>query len=266
MAGTGNVAPQTPPRPLVDFAAAIGFLTLLPIGRSWPDDRPPRSVGWYPWVGWILGAAAAAPFVAHILFGRPPFAPSRALMFAAGTVAFFALVTRFLHWDGLADTFDGIWGGRTREARLEIMRDSRIGSFGAAAMLVIALVQVTALSDVLAQQRVWVLLAAPIIGRFAASAAAWMLPPARREGLGLTAMERPRPYDVLVASSALVALLGVVTLVDPVRGGMVLAAGLVSTLTVPRLLARPVEGMTGDLFGATVLIVETVVLLSGAVV
>lgn len=266
MGSSRDTTTETPARPLVDFAAAIGFLTLLPIGRTWPDDRPPRSVGWYPWVGWLLGSAAAAPFVAHILFGRPPFTPTRALLFAAGTIAFLALVTRFLHWDGLADTFDGLWGGQTRERRLEIMRDSRIGSFGAVAMLLVALVQVTALADALAQQRVWVLLAAPIVGRFAASVSAWSLPSARREGLGLTAMDRPRIYDVVVASSALVILLGVTTFIDPVRGGMVLAAGLVSTLAVPRLLARPVGGMTGDLFGATVLMVETVVLLAGAVV
>lgn len=264
--GPGSPEPVSPPRPFVDFVTAIGFLTLLPFGRTWPDDRPPRSVGWYPWVGWLLGLIAVVPFAAHFFFGRPAFTPTRALLFSAGVVGFLAIVTRFLHWDGLADALDGLWGGRTRERRLEIMRDSRIGSFGAAAMLVVGLIQVTALADALAQQRLWVLLAAPVLGRFGASLAAWTLPAARREGLGLTAMERPHFYDVAVAATALIALLGVVSLSDPVRGGVVIVAGLVSTSAVPRLLARPVGGMTGDLFGATVLLVETAVLVVGAVV
>ncbi len=256
---------RVPPRPLRDFAAAIGFLTLLPVGRRWPDDGQPRFVGWYPWVGWLLGGLVAGPVWALSLQGS--IVGTKALMCAAVVVAAWALLTRFLHWDGLADAADGVWGGHTPERRLEIMRDSRIGSFGAAAMLMAALLQVTAAALLIERGALWVIVAAPVLARLAAALAAWQLPSARNQGLGLTAMGSPGPYDVVVAATATLALSALVPLgAAPYAVLVVLAAGLLAGILVPRALARPVGGMTGDLFGATVLVVETVVLLIGAVI
>ncbi|MDO8963685.1 MAG: adenosylcobinamide-GDP ribazoletransferase [Coriobacteriia bacterium] len=255
---------RTRPNPLVDAAAAVGFLTLLPLGRVWPDGRPPRSVGWYPWVGWLLGALAAGPL--WLVLRSVGHAPVKgALLVGALVVSGWALLTRFLHWDGLADTFDGIWGGQTVERRLEIMRDSRIGSFGAAAMIMVALVQAGAIADFVAEGVWWPLLLAPVAGRAAVSLAAWTMPAARREGLGLSSIERPGLYDVVVWAAACVLCVTVLPAPWPVAGAFVAGVAL-AALAVPRLLARPVGGMTGDLFGATVLIVETVVLVMGAVI
>jgi len=253
------------PRPIEDFAAAIGFLTLLPVGREWPKDRVPRSVGWYPWVGWVLGGLAALPlWLLTRSYG--PLSGSRALLAAACVVALWALLTRFLHWDGLADSFDGLWGGNTRDRRLEIMRDSRIGSFGAASMLMTGLVQVAAATVVIERGAWWVLVAAPVIGRFAAALAAWELPSARTEGLGLTAMGAPGLYERLVAGTAGLALLAFVLLGLSTHTFIIVGAiGFIVGMLIPRALARPVGGMTGDLFGATVLLVEVCVLLVGAV-
>jgi adenosylcobinamide-GDP ribazoletransferase len=251
---------------MTDLAAAIGFLTLLPIGRHWPDDRMPRSVGWYPWVGWLLGGLAAGTLWLLTRF-YGPLTGSRALLAASCVVALWALLTRLLHWDGLADSVDGLWGGSTRDRRLEIMRDSRIGSFGAAAMLMTAIVQVAALTVVIERGSLWVVVVAPVIARFAIALAAWELPNARREGLGLTAMAAPGVYDRLVAGCAALALLAFVVAGVPSRTMVIVAAvGFIAGLLVPRGLARPVGGMTGDLFGATVLLVELSVLLAGAVV
>jgi adenosylcobinamide-GDP ribazoletransferase len=259
-------ANRTPPRPLTDLAAAIGFLTLLPIGLDWPDDRLPRSVGWYAWVGWLLGGVVALPVWALTRF-RGPITGTRALMLAACAVAAWALLTRFLHWDGLADAFDGLWGGRTPERRLEIMRDSRIGSYGAVAMVVTALLQVAAAAVLIEKGALWVLVAAPVLGRFAASLAAWRLPNARVNGLGLSAMGAPGTYDGVVAVAGALALLSFLALgAPPLAFGTVAAVGLVATMLVPRALASGVGWLTGDLFGATVLIVETCVLLAGALI
>ncbi len=262
----GSAPHKPPPRPLADFAAAVGFLTLLPIGRLWPDDRPPRSVGWYPWVGWLVGGVVVGPLWALRRL-QGPIAGTKALMCAAVAVAAWALLTRFLHWDGLADAADGLWGGQTPERRLEIMRDSRIGSFGAVALLMTALLQVTAATLLIERGALWLLVAAPVLGRLAASLAAWQLPSARTEGLGLTAMGAPGSYDVVVAATAALALFAFVFLGASVPAVLaVLAAGLAAAMLVPRALARPIGGMTGDLFGATVILVETVVLLIGAVI
>jgi adenosylcobinamide-GDP ribazoletransferase len=259
-------SPTARPRPLTDFAAAIGFLTLIPIGRVWPEGGQPRSVGWYPWVGWVLGGVTVMPLWALTRLSGPV-AGSRALVAGVCVVALWAGLTRFLHWDGLADTFDGIWGGETRERRLEIMRDSRIGSFGAAAMLFAALLQVATVTALIERGSLWVVVAAPVIGRFAASLAAWELPSARKEGLGLTAMGAPGLYDRLAAGAAALFLLVFVIAGVPSHAFIiVVAGGLAAGSLVPRALARSVGGMTGDLFGATVLLVEVCVLLAGVVI
>jgi adenosylcobinamide-GDP ribazoletransferase len=253
------------PRPLRDLGAAIGFLTLLPIGRAWPDGETPRSTGWYPWVGWLLGGAAAlAVLGAAAAKGHWP--QGGAILVGALVVGGWAVLTRFLHWDGLADTADGLWGGESAERRLEIMRDSRIGSFGAAAMLFIAIVQVAAVADMVSAGVVWPIAIAPVLGRMAVAVAAWDMPAARAEGLGLTAMGVSSVYERGVAALALLAILGLAFAGIATRSLLIATAGGVfAALVVPRRLAKPVGGMTGDLFGATVLIVETVVLVTGAV-
>jgi adenosylcobinamide-GDP ribazoletransferase len=261
--GPGARLPR--PRPLRDFAAAVGFLTLLPIGRTWPEGEIPRSTGWYPWVGWLLGGAAGLGILGGVS-ARGHWPAGGSMLVGALVIGGWAMLTRFLHWDGLADSADGLWGGDTPERRLEIMRDSRIGSFGAAAMLFVAIAQVAAVADIVSAGVVWPIVMAPVLGRMAVAVAAWDLPSARKEGLGLTAMGVSGAYERGVAAVALLGILGFALAGVPTRSLLIATAGGVfAALVVPRRLARPVGGMTGDLFGATVLIVETVVLVTGAV-
>jgi len=259
--------PGTPARPLTDFGAAIGFLTLLPCGRTWPEGKPPRSVGWYGWVGWILGALALLPLTLLRARGVDLHATVNALLASVLVVAGWALLTRFLHWDGLADSFDGIWGGHTPERRLEIMRDSHIGAFGVISIVLVALVQVACVTLLISRGELWPLLAVPVAARFSLSLAAWELPAARTDGLGRTAMGQAGVYERLVAGAALFALLVVMSLgATSHQFVFVVGAGVISGLVVPRMLSKPVGGMTGDLFGATVLIIETIVLLTAVVI
>lgn len=252
-------------RPVRDLALAFGFLTVLPVGRDWPEEGAPDAVGFYPWVGYGLGAAGWLAAISAAPSGPP--VPLRSLVVAAVLVTLWALLTRMLHWDGLADAADGLWGSFDRERRLEIMRDSRVGSFGATAVVLTALLQVACVALVLERQRPWVLLLAPVLARAGAAVAAWMLPSARREGLGLTAMERPSLYAVAACSLAVVGLLVVGHVTAPrVAFFATFGAGVLAAVAVPRVLARPVGGMTGDLFGAGILLTETVVLLVGGLV
>lgn len=253
-----------PARPLSDFAAAIGFLTLLPLGRTWPEGRAPRSVGWYGWVGWLLAVIAVLPlFLAQHYLGAPDTA--RALLFGVLVVAVWALLTRFLHWDGLADSADGIWGGHTPERRLEIMRDSHVGAFGIAAMGLVALTQVASVTLLISRGILWPLLVAPVVARFSASLAAWELPAARADGLGRSAVGHAGPYERLVAGAAALGLIVCISL-GAVSNQFVLVtgAGVIAGMAIPRMLSKPVGGMTGDLLGATILLVETVALLVAA--
>jgi adenosylcobinamide-GDP ribazoletransferase len=96
--------------------------------------------------------------------------------------------------------------------------------------------------------------------------AAWELPAARKEGLGLTAMGRAGLYERILVASAVLALTVCLAIgATPQRFMLVAGAGIVAGMGVPRILSKQVGGMTGDLFGATVLLVETVVLVMGAV-
>lgn len=255
-----------PARPLTDFASAVGFLTLLPIGRTWPEARAPRSVGWYGWVGWILAVLVAVPlWYARSTYGTPDIL--RSLLFGVLVIAVWALLTRFLHWDGLADSADGLWGGHTPERRLEIMRDSHIGAFGAAAMGVAALILVASATLLISRGVLWPFLVAPVVARFSASLAAWELPAARKDGLGRTvAIGQAGTYERLVAGAAVLLLIGCISLGATSRQFVfVTGGGIIAGIGIPRLLSKPVGGMTGDLLGATVLLVETVVLLVAAI-
>jgi adenosylcobinamide-GDP ribazoletransferase len=257
------VAP-VPPRPLTDFLSAVGFLTVLPVGRSWPEGRPPRSVGWFAWVGWLLGGLVALPlWLLSRYTGQPDIL--RSVLYGAVAVAVWAGLTRLLHWDGLADTFDGIWGAPTPARRLEIMRDSHIGAFGTVVIVLVALVQVAAVTVAISRGQLWFLVAAPVIARFAVSLAAWELPAARRDGLGVTVMGRSRLYDRLVGGLAVLLLLVFLSSGLATRNFVIVTGfGIAGGMFVPYILSKQVGGMTGDLFGATVLLVETLVLVIGA--
>jgi adenosylcobinamide-GDP ribazoletransferase len=259
-------AASVPARPLSDFAAAIGFLTLLPCGRAWPEGRAPRSVGWYGWVGWLLAAFAVLPLsLSQHYLGTPDIA--RSLLFGVLVVALWALLTRFLHWDGLADSADGIWGAHTPERRLEIMRDSHIGAFGVAAMGLVALIQVASVTLLISRGIIWPLLVAPVVARFSASLAAWELPAARADGLGRSAIGHAGLYERLVAGGAALGLIVCISLgATSNQFVLVTAAGVIAGLAVPRILSKAVGGMTGDILGATILVIETVVLLAAAAI
>ncbi len=251
------------PRPLRDLALALGFLTLLPVTAEWPEHGAPDAVGYYAWVGWLLGGEAVLLEWGLSYVGRS--AVTAWLLGGALVVSAWAVTTRFLHWDGLADSADALFGSHDRKRRLEIMRDSRIGSFAATAVALTALVQASSAAAALERGAVWVLVLAPVLGRAAASLAAWTLPPARGDGLGLAAAGRPNAYAVAVTALAVAALPALGLLTAPrVPFFATLGIGVAAAVAVPRALARSVGGMTGDLFGAAVLAVETIVLAAGA--
>ncbi len=138
-------------------------------------------------MGLALGAAAAALASALLALGVPP-GPV-----AAATLAALALMTGAIHEDGLADTADGLLGGRTPDRRLEIMKDSRIGSFGALALMLVALASWSALAGLMAQGQHWpALLAAAALSRAPMAVLMAALPPARVTGLS-AATGRPAP-------------------------------------------------------------------------
>src|SRR5262245_12159321 len=127
-----------------DFKTAVAFLTRLPMPH--PDGAVPpnfvRAHRMFPVVGALIGAAVGLFCVGLRAVGVPDLAAA-ALALGAGTI-----LTGALHEDGLADVADGFGGGRTLESKLEIMRDSRLGTYGAMILLVSFAAKMSALAAI----------------------------------------------------------------------------------------------------------------------
>lgn len=237
-----------------DVLLCLGFFTRLPVPAvAWSAGDLAAAIWAAPLAGAVVGVAGAAAYVGGDVLGLPPSA-------AAGlALAATMLLTGCLHEDGLADTADGFGGGSTRERKLEIMRDSRLGTFGVCALGLSLLLRWSALAAIADPVAVaWALVAAHAAGRASIPAVMLALPPARPSGLAGGA-GRPSP-----AMAALAAMLGVLALWP--LGSTALFVGVASLLVWAAMLGwlamRQVGGQTGDVLGALEQGSEIVILLA----
>ncbi len=251
-AGPEPETPSMPPILRAILTAAL-FLTRLPLPSPGPFDTTlfGRAMGWFPAIGAVLGLAAGLAFGILGGFGLPP------VLAATITVTMLVVITGGLHEDGLADTADGFGGGRDREHTLEIMRDSRLGAFGALALVLSVALRVGALA---AAPTTWaaikLLVVAGATSRAAMVAASHGLPPARRDGLSAT-LGGPARGAVLLA---LAFTLGVAFLFLGLKALPVLAVAAGTTVALMRLARVQIGGQTGDVLGALQQAVEIVVM------
>jgi adenosylcobinamide-GDP ribazoletransferase len=232
--------------------AAVEFLTPLRLhsGGEFPDAAIGSSLAFFPVVGLLLGLALVG--IDRLLSGVLPPAPLNALL-----VTFLAAATGLLHLDGLADTVDGLLGGRSRERRLVIMRDSRIGAFGATALTLTLLLQWAALTDLVSPWRRPGLLLVPVLGRAAMAAAIGAFPYARQEGLG-TLFRRyvwPWPAPIALATALLLAIV-----CFSGSGVALWGAMLLCTIGLGALLTSQLGGLTGDTYGAICELTQVLIL------
>src|SRR5690349_9302793 len=129
---------------LADLKAAFGFFTRLPVAQLGPlrEGGLPRPLWPAPAAGVVVGRAGALVYWIAWKFNLPPL--PCAMLALAATVA----VTGALHEDGLADVADGFGGGKTVERKLEIMRDSRIGTYGVCALILSFMLRAGALAAI----------------------------------------------------------------------------------------------------------------------
>ena len=233
---------------------ALSFLTLLPVGVANPTDAEiSRSRGWYPFVGLLYGLLLVGVLWLFVLV-PPPFAFT--LLAAALLTVIPALVNRFLHLDGLMDFCDAMWGGRTVERRLEIMRDSRVGSFAVAGCFCVLLVKFAAVSSLTLTGAIAAsLLVYPVISRWSMTLLLTAFPYGRQQGIGSAFFAGDRPW--LATALALLTAAAVSWLSLGVVGVAVLAASSLLALALGLWTARRLGGgLTGDCYGATNEIVE----------
>jgi adenosylcobinamide-GDP ribazoletransferase len=244
-------------RALRPVIAAFAFLTRLPVA-SGPllEADLGRSVAFFPLVGLVLGLVLAG--VAALLGGALP-----GPVLAVVLIAVLAGLTGGLHVDGLADTFDALGGGRgDRQRMLDLMRDSRIGAHGAAALVLVLLLKVFALAALLQRRELAAVLLFPAMGRWAVAPSIVLHPYARSEGLGRAFNGAARPREVAIATAILAAAVLVLGpwLAMPALGALAAAA------LFALWLRRRLGGLTGDVYGATIELAEaTALVLAGAV-
>lgn len=229
---------------------ALGTLTVLPV---WPPDRVDRSVGG---LAMALAPVAVLPLAAlggvTVWLGHELLAPP--LLVAVVTVAVLGLGSGGLHLDGLADTADGLAAPGDRARRLQVMRAGDVGPAGAATLLLVLLVEVTALAGVVlsrdAPDAAATTAVAVVVSRTAVTMACRRgVPAARGDGLGHTvAGSVPRPAVLLVVG--VVAALAWVA--DGAHGPVGVAVATTCVAVVLLRARRRLGGVTGDVLGACV--------------
>ncbi|ACI50955.1 cobalamin 5'-phosphate synthase [Gluconacetobacter diazotrophicus PA1 5] len=235
-----------------DLATGLGLLTRLPVSwlaRGSTGVDLARSAWTWPLAGLAIGALGGTVLtvLAEAGIGRLP---------AAGwAVAAQILLTGGLHEDGLADMADGFGGGRDAARKLAIMRDSRVGSYGVMALGLALLIRATAAADL--PHPVAAMAVAGGLGRAAMAGLVAVLPPARQDGMAATMTRIPPP--VLVASLLTPVIAARLTLTQFQTGSVCLAA-CAAAILMGRMARRQVGGQTGDILGATALIIECSVL------
>ena len=180
-------------------------------------------------------------------------------------VALSVLVTRALHLDGLADTFDGLMGGRDHASRLSIMRDSRLGTAGAVGIFFVLFLKYVSLNNLIESEKVAALLTAPVLARWSQTLMVFKANYGREDGMGKAFVGHLRAGSMTAASAIAIGLSAFVVLGLDLRS-VILIISLVCGVALLTFagrwyLVRKLGGVTGDAIGAVSELNEVLVLL-----
>ncbi len=239
------------------FLTALKFLTIIPLGKvkGVEDQRKlARSIIYFPLVGILIGSVLVA-----IDFILKPFFPG-SLVNLVILVAL-VVITGALHLDGFMDSMDGLFSGQNKNRILEIMRDSRVGSFATVALVLLLLLKLFFLNEIQSDIRWPVLILMPALSRWTVIYSAWLYPYARREGGGLG--------KVFAKSVSKRGFIGATILIIILSGLLLRLKGIITLLIVfgvlfwlTRWINKKIGGMTGDTYGAIIEVVEVVTLIT----
>jgi adenosylcobinamide-GDP ribazoletransferase len=243
------------------FLGALMFMTRLPVGKGYVfrSQDLPRSAVYFPIVGVMIGLLGGLV----LLCAEPFLPPVIAVLFCMGTTV---LVTGALHEDGLADAMDGLLGGQEPRQRLEIMRDSRLGSYGAVALWFSLTAKAFVLTSLLEEgvlKAVTALIVAQGLGRAATVVLLFSHPYVRSD------QSKASPFgNAVTLKEALLALIFPVLLSFVLLGNksvLILIAAAAGTWAAGRYFQKKIGGITGDCLGAASQLIELVCYLSLAV-
>ncbi len=235
---------------MTGLVGAVQFLTRIPVRTNEAIDHQ-RTVPWFPIVGALIGAVTGG--IAALMIEVVPVPVAAASAVVAGL-----LITGAFHEDGLADIADAFGGGWTVERRLEILKDSRHGTYGVAALTSSIAIRVVAAASIASSAALFAtFVAAHTLARAAALAAMKAAPPAAASGLGVTTADALRPTAALGGIAAGIAISGLATgwWIGPFAVATVVGAAAVVALSV-----RKIGGLAGDVLGAVEQVVECLVM------
>ena len=236
---------------LTTLRLGIAFLTRLPVGKL--DDVGREHWRWYtasfPVCGWILGLLCLG--LPAVLLQQPDAGPLHALLLAALCVSLLAYMTRGLHLDGFADVCDAFGGGYTAERRLEILKDSNVGSFAAIGLALLLLVKVAALAVALAASRIGPCVGVIVLSRLSMGVVSALSTYPRSTGTAANTVGNVAPQAVVWA--LLLSAPGLLWTEIFVAALVIAAVATVIKWQADRALG----GVTGDVLGACCEISET---------
>ena len=239
------------------FLIGLQFLTRIFVVKKtvWTEESFGASVKYFPAVGAVLGLICSVVVGAVNQLGLPTL---------SGAVGFAALIvlTGGIHCDGLMDSVDGLFSGREREKILEIMKDSRAGSFGVVAMILVAALEISTLTELARLSTWWLCTAiysAPIIARLMMVVTIGAFPYARPDGMGKAFAKFTTRRTILFAACEAILLLLPLVVVSEMFFLSSAAASAIALIVAWRFSTFTTEkigGVTGDIYGAVTTLAE----------
>jgi adenosylcobinamide-GDP ribazoletransferase len=243
---------------LTELRLAVSFLTIIPVidQHRASEDTVAASFAWFPVVGFAIGVALAGEdwLLAHVV---------AQVIRSVLIIISLTVVTGAVHLDGLADTADALGAGRDRDRALDILRDSRVGTFGASAIFFDLTLKILALSTLAGTRRYAALIIAPTLARFAMVMVGIGIPYLRESGSG-TAFLNSQSLGWRRRVAVIFLIIDCAILLSPFRtvGALAVSIALLIAVLMQLLYRRWLGGVTGDLIGACGEVIEIAVLLT----
>jgi len=219
---------------------AASFLTRVPLHRGDGVPNMSRAVPWFAAVGAMLGAIQGGIYLGLHELATPALA-------AAVATALVAMITGAFHHDGLADMADAFGGGWTKEQRLEILKDSRLGTYGVTALVFVILIEVTALASLSGWTAIAATTVSHAVSRACAALVMTVARPAQNSGLGVDYLQGLNRTAVRVAAALSLLLTAALFGIGAVA---ITAAAVATAAAVVRLSYAKIDGISGDVLGA----------------
>jgi adenosylcobinamide-GDP ribazoletransferase len=234
-------------RIVTQIRLALSFLTIIPLRIESADESDvAASMAWFPLIGLAMGLGfALEDYALSFFLGQ--------VLRSAIIVLSMAALSGAVHLDGLADTADALGAGSNRDRALDILRDSRIGVFGAIALFFALGLKMLSLVGLSGKPRLAALILAPTIGRWALVAVSHKMDYLRAEGAGSSMLGRGSERNLVIAS--LIAILAMIPFLSR-KVIIMYAIAVICVILMRSFYRRWVQGITGDLIGACGEIVE----------